>query len=321
MSRSLATPAGVAVAVAAVLVVAALMFLPLLGSFWTSFGLQLCIWVVLAVSWNVFSGFSGYPSFGHGVFFGVGVYAAATLLTRTDLPFVVALAAAAAVPALLAATVGAAIFLSPRFKGDVFGLVTLALTFVVATIVANTPAIDGGSGVFVRGGTQVFGGGPDGLYRLALLLAAGTVVVSFMVARTRWGRGLAAIRDDEQVAEGLGVPTYRYKVVTFAVSAGLAGLAGVPEALFLGYVEVGTTFALSIPLFVIMMAILGGMTTWYGPLIGAVVVVALQEYLIGLGPAEVNQIVLGLVLVVLILLWPRGVGGEIERRTSPRGSR
>ncbi len=225
------------------------------------------------------------------------------------------------VPALIAAVVGLAIFSSPRFRGDIFGLVTLALTFVVATIVGNTPAIDGGSGVFVRGGTEVFGGGPDGLYRLALVLAAGTVVVAWAIARARWGRGLAAIRDDEHVAEGLGVPTYRYKVGTFALSAGLAGLAGAPQALFLGYVEVGTTFALSVPLFVIMMAILGGMTTWYGPLIGAIAVTALQQYLIGLAQAEVNQIILGAILVVLILVWPRGVGGEIQRRTAARSVR
>lgn len=306
---------------AALGVVAALMFVPTMGSFWTTFGLQLCIWIVLAVSWNVFSGFGGYPSFGHGVFYGAGVYTVATLVTRTDWPFAVVLVAAGVVPAAIAALLGAAIFSSPRFRGDIFGLVTLALTFVVATIVSNTPAIDGGSGVFVRGSAEVFGGGTEGLYWLALVLAAGTVAVSWAIARARWGRGLAAIRDDEHVAEGLGVPTYRYKVATFALSAGLAGLAGAPQALFLGYIESGTTFALSVSLFVIMMAILGGMTTWYGPLIGAIAVTALQEYLLGMASAQVNQIILGSILVVLILAWPRGVGGEIQRRVAAKEAR
>ncbi|CAN5720701.1 branched-chain amino acid ABC transporter permease [soil metagenome] len=305
----------------AAVVVIVLATMPFVGvsSFWITFGLQLLIWVILAVSWNLFSGFGGYPSFGHGVFYGAGIYTTAVLVARFNLPILLPIALSGIVAAGIAFVVGLAIFTSPRFRGDIFGLVTLALTFVVATVVANTPAIDGGSGVFARGGEgDLLGGGPDGLYLLALIIAVVTVAAAWGIARSRWGRALAAIRDDEHVAEGLGVPTYWYKVATFSLSAGLAGLAGAPQALFLGYVEVGTTFALSVPLFVIMMAILGGMTTWYGPVIGAVAVTVLQQYLIGQGRAEVNQIILGVVLVVLILIWPQGIGGEIQRRTAAR---
>src|SRR5690606_17642217 len=117
----------------------------------------------------------------------------------------------------------------------------------------------------------------------------------------------------------LGVPTYRYKVVAFVVSGTLAGLAGAPQAVFLGYVEVGAVFALNIPLFVIMMAILGGMGRWWGPVIGAALVVSLREALLGLGSPEMAQIVVGLSLVVVIALMPHGVSGFISRAGAASG--
>ncbi|WP_369138066.1 branched-chain amino acid ABC transporter permease [Modestobacter versicolor] len=279
-------------------------------------GFQFLVWVVLAVSWNVFSGSAGYPSFGHGVFFGIGIYTTSTLLTRTDLPLPVVVLLSGLVPAALAAAVGAAMFASPRFRGDLFGLVTLALAFIVATVVSNVDVLDGGRGVFVReaaAGTFL-ANDPVRLYLLALAMAVGTVLVALAIARSRWGTALTAIRDDEGVAESLGVSTYRYKVGTFAVSGGLAGLVGSPQAVYLGYIEVGAVFALSIPLFVVIMAILGGTTTWYGPVLGAALIVGARELLLDLGDPDLAQIVIGLLLVAVIVALPAGIGGLAGRR-------
>lgn len=304
----------VATAAAAVLV-------PTLGSsFAVAFAYQFMIWTALALSWNLFSGNSGYASFGHGVFFGVGTYAAAAVMRTTDLPFGVAMLVAGLVAAALAILVGLAVFSSPRFSGDLFGLITLVIAFIVMTIVSNLDFLDGGTGVFVRehAADLWIGSSTVNLFLVATLLAGGVALVAVATSSTRWGAALRSIRDDEAVAESLGVPTYRYKVLTFGVSAGLAGLAGAPQAVFLGYVEVGAVFALSIPLFVIMMAILGGIRRWWGPLIGAAVVVVLRESLLSLGAAEVAQIIVGLSLVVIIAVMPHGISGFAPKRRSSR---
>jgi branched-chain amino acid transport system permease protein len=279
-------------------------------------GYQLLLWTTLAVSWNLFSGFANYPSFGHGMFFGIGVYATSTVLTATSLPYVMAFVASGVMAGGVAVLLGLLLFRSPRFRGDLFGLVTLVLAFVVATVVSNTNLLDGGTGVFVRAAAEgtVLDNSPPRLYLAVLAVATLTVVLAYRIASGRWGLGLTAIRDDEEVAEASGVNTYKFKVLTFGLSAGLAGLVGSPHAVFLGYVEVGSVFPLSIPLFVLMMAILGGTTTWYGPIIGAVLVTAAQQALIGQGQAEVSQIIIGMLLVVLILLWPTGLGGLLRHR-------
>src|SRR5512141_1198089 len=129
---------------------AALAAVPLLGfpPFYESFLYLVFHWVILATSWNILSGYSGYFSFGHGAFFGAGTYATATLASRFDVPFLWTLPVAAAIAALLGIALGAVAFRVRNVRGELFALLTLAVTFVVATIIANTP-IDGGPGVYL----------------------------------------------------------------------------------------------------------------------------------------------------------------------------
>lgn len=320
VDRVLAGNAGAVVAVALV----AVALVPAVGSdFVIAFGFQLVTWIALALSWSLFSGNSGYASFGHGVFFGIGTYATAAMLRHTDAPFVVTLVVAGLSAAVLAVVVGLAVFSSPRFAGDLFGLITLAMAFIVITVVSNLAFLDGGTGVFVREQAvdSWIGSSTGHLFVVGTLIAAGTALVALVAGRTRWGAALRSIRDDEAVAESLGVPTYRYKVLTFAASAGLAGLAGAPQAIFLGYVEVGAVFTLNIPLLVIMMTILGGMTRWWGPLVGAASVVVVRELLLDIGSPELSQIILGIVFVLVIALLPHGVSGSLPRSLSVRRRR
>ncbi|MBM7518589.1 branched-chain amino acid ABC transporter permease [Nocardioides nitrophenolicus] len=320
VDRVLAGNAG-AIVVAALVAIA---LVPTVGSdFVIAFGFQLVTWIALALSWSLFSGNSGYASFGHGVFFGIGTYATAAMLRHTDAPFVVTLVVAGLAAALLAVVVGLAVFSSPRFAGDLFGLITLAMAFIVITVVSNLAFLDGGTGVFVREqavGTWI-GSSTGHLFVVGTLIAAGTALVALAASRSRWGAALRSIRDDEGVAESLGVPTYRYKVLTFAASAGLAGLAGAPQAIFLGYVEVGAVFTLNIPLLVIMMTILGGITRWWGPLVGAASVVVVRELLLDIGSPELSQIILGVVFVLVIALLPHGISGSLPRSLSVRRRR
>lgn len=280
-----------------------------------TFAFQLLTWIILAMSWSLFSGNSGYASFGHGVFFGLGTYATAAVFRFTDLPFGVALVIAGLTGGVLALLVGLAVFSSARFAGDLFGLITLALAFIVITIVSNVPWLDGGSGVFVRElvGDAWIGRSATNLYIVGALLAGLTAIVAVLAWKTRWGAALQAIREDENVAESLGVATYRHKVLAFAASGTLAGLIGAPQAVFLGYIEVHSVFALNIPLFVLMMVILGGIGHWWGAVIGAIVVVVLREALLGLGSADIAQIVVGIALIAVIIAMPHGIAGYIEK--------
>jgi branched-chain amino acid transport system permease protein len=319
VDRVVAGNAGMIVACALLAVV----LVPTIGSDYViAFGFQFVTWIALALSWSLFSGNTGYASFGHGVFFGIGTYATAAMLRHTDVPFVVALAVAGLAAAALAVVVGLAVFSSPRFAGDLFGLITLAMAFIVITVVSNLAFLDGGTGVFVREqavGTWI-GSSTGHLFVVGALIAAGTALLGLVAVSSRWGAALRSIRDDEAVAESLGVPTYRYKVWTFAASAGLAGLAGAPQAVFLGYVEVGAVFTLNIPLLVIMMTILGGITRWWGPLVGAASVVVVRELLLDIGSPELSQIILGAVFVLVIALLPHGISGSIPnllRRKAP----
>ena len=154
-------------------------------------------WVLLATSWNILSGYSGYFSFGHGAFFGAGVYTTAVLAGKFDWPFLATLPVAAAVATGLGVAVGAVVFRARSVRGELFALLTLAVTFVLATIVLNTP-IDGGPGIYLSAvpvphlaPTQ-----PGTFYLLALVGATGALLIAYVVQQSRLGVGLFAIHDE-----------------------------------------------------------------------------------------------------------------------------
>jgi ABC-type branched-subunit amino acid transport system ATPase component/ABC-type branched-subunit amino acid transport system permease subunit len=304
---------------AVVIVGAALATLPLfrLPPFYESFLYLVLHWIVLATSWNILSGYSGYFSFGHGAFFGAGIYTTAVLASRYDVPFLWTLPAAALVAALLGTALGAIVFRVRRLRGELFALVTLAVTFVVGTVVLNTP-IDGGPGVYLSA-VPVPAIGPSpaaSFYLMALATAVLTLVIARWIYGAKLGTGLFAIRDDEDVAEVMGVPTFRYKMIAFAVSCALAGVAGGLHALFVSYVTVGETFSIVVPLTVVLMSVLGGTRHWAGPAVGATLITALLYAATAGNQAVAGKAVFGVVLIVVILFMPEGVLGRLlQRRT------
>jgi branched-chain amino acid transport system permease protein len=295
----------------------ALALVPLAGFplFYESFLYLVFHWIVLATSWNILSGYSGYFSFGHGAFFGAGMYTTAVLASRFDVPFLWTLPAAAAVAALMGVALGAVVFRVREIRGELFALVTLAFTFVVGTIVLNTP-IDGGPGVYLSA-IPVPAIGPSGassFYYMGLALALVTLITAFAVFHAKFGAGLFAIHDDEDVAEVIGVPTFRYKIAAFAVSCGFAGIAGGIHALFISYVTAGETFSIIVPLTVILMSVLGGSRFWAGPAVGAAVITSLLYAFTASNHAVAGRAVFGAVLIVAILFMPQGVLGWFSGR-------
>lgn len=302
---------------------AGLACIPWLGlpSFYESFLYLVCHWMILALSWNILSGYSGYFSFGHGAFFGIGMYTTAGLAANLNVPFLWTLPAAAAMAALLGVLLGAIVFRVKAVRGELFALLTLAITFVVGTVVLNT-RIDGGPGVYLNS-VAVPAIGPtasSSIYLMALAGAVATLLISYQVQQSKLGVGLFAIHDDEDVAEVMGVPTFRYKLVAFALSCALAGLAGGIHALFVSYVTAGETFNITVPLTVVLMSVLGGTRHWAGPAVGAAAITGLI-YVFTVGDhAVAGKAAVGAILVVVILFMPNGILGFFLKRRAGRRS-
>jgi len=297
--------------------------LPLLGlpAFYDSLLYLMLHWIVLATSWNILSGYTGYFSFGHGAFFGAGLYTTSTLLARHDWPFLWTLPVAALVAAVLGVALGAIVFRVKGVRGELFALLTLAVTFVIGTIVGNTP-LDGGQGVSLSA-VPVPKIGPTAsstFYLLALAAATTTLLIAWGIAASRFGAGLFAIHDDEDAAEVIGVPTYRYKLMALAISCALAGVAGGIHALFLSYVTVGEVFTIAVPLTVVLMSVLGGTRHWAGPAVGAVAITGLLYSFTAADHAIAGKAATGAILIAAILFMPDGILPRLQRMFDRRGA-
>jgi len=217
---------------------------------------------------------------------------------------------------------GAVVFRVRRVRGEGFALLTLAVTFVLATIVLNTP-IDGGPGVYLSAvAVPVLAPTPSGaFYMMALILAVATLVIARAIPQARLGVGLFAIHDDEDAAEVMGVPTYRYKLTAFGISCALAGVAGGIQALFVSYVTANSTFNITVPLTVILMSVLGGTRHWAGPAIGATAITLLLYASTAADQALAGKAISGAILVAAVLFMPDGILELLRTKFSKYASR
>jgi branched-chain amino acid transport system permease protein len=294
---------------------AALIGLPYLGlpAFYETFLYLLLHAIVLATSWNLLSGYSGYFSFGHGAFFGVGVYTTAALAGKLGWPFLWTLPLAALAAAAFGVALGAVVFRVRALRGELFALLTLAITFVLSTIALNT--VDGGPGIQVMVDIPRLTPTPSGfLYLLMLAAAAVTLWSAYAIYHSRFGTGLFAIHDDEDVAEVMGVPTYRFKLAAFAISCALAGFAGGIHAVFVSYVTVAETFSIALAVNVVLMSALGGTRHWLGPAVGAVAITALLYAFTSGDAAVLGRALSGLILIIVIVAMPAGMVGQVVKR-------
>jgi branched-chain amino acid transport system permease protein len=273
-------------------------------------------WVAQATSWNILSGNTGYFSFGQGAFFGVGAYATAVLTSRHGFDFFAAVPVAAALAIGLAVLIGWLAFRLRSLRGEIFALLTLAVPFILAALIRISPQVDGGQGVLVPlpSGAAAVGGFQVFVYLLSAGLALAAVAIAYALQHSRIGWGLFAIRDAEDVAEQLGVPTFRLKMLAISITGGIAGLAGCIFALQVGFITVEGVFALTVPLFVIVMSVLGGRFHWLGPALGAVIIHTMRDRLAAGGFEGLSLIILGLVLAALVLLAPEGLIARVAIR-------
>ena len=285
-------------------------------TFYLTFLFTIFFWASQASSWNVLTGYSGYFSFGQGAWFGIGVYTTGVLAGKEGWNFVATLPIAGLVAGAFGLFIGFVVFRVRRLSGEIFALTTLAVAFVLASLARLFTFIDSGVGIFMTG-TELpgfLGDSRTAIYRLILVIALLTLLASYLIFESRLGWGLFAVRDDEQVAHGLGVPTFRYKMIALGTNAFFAGLMGAVWSLRIGFVTVEEVFNLRIPLFVILMSILGGMRHWMGPVVGATVIFTMTDRLNSAGLQDVNQVMIGALLILLVLSVREGIYLRMKRR-------
>jgi branched-chain amino acid transport system permease protein len=293
-----------ALIVLAVLLGAALAALPLYaGDYLLGIGLALLMWIALTQSWVLLSGLTGYVSIGHVVFFGLGAYV--VVLAREAVPLWVALPAAGIAAFVFAFLIGYPVL---RVRGPYFVILTFGLAELVKYIVVN---IESALGRFSR---LVFGAPTlETLYALMLLLAAFATALLAWVRWSRLGRGLIAIREDEEAAETVGVPVAWFKLIAFGLSALVPAMVGGVMVLRSSYFEPIASFNPVISLTIVTIGIIGGSDDIKGPLPGAVLLVAISE-LLWVNAPQVYMILLGLLLIGFVLWLPDGIGGVLARR-------
>jgi branched-chain amino acid transport system permease protein len=315
MNRTLALILGAAIVLAAAL-------LPIwIGPFYTRVAQLFFFSAALAIAWNMLGGFSGYWSFGHTVFIGIGAFSAAHLVNLIG-PFgtgpwsmVPPVLLAGVICGLFAAVIAYPIL---RLRGIYFAIAMLGVSQVVGELVNNIRWFQGGVGVFLR--SPVPSGTPpeDFFYYVFGGLLLLTFVISVLVRYSRFGYALLAIREDEDTAMMLGVATERYKIMAFVLSSVLVGLLGAVYGYSVGYFTTYTVFRLDFSLNMIVFCLIGGIGTLSGPIIGTAVMLFITQVLLSRF-LDIHLLITGLIVVVIILLMPGGILGALwrRRRTEP----
>ena len=274
-----------------------------IGNYWIRVMTTMFMFGALASATNIIAGYTGYPAFGNVVFFGLGAYTTALAMTKFRTSFWTSLAVGIVICCLYAAVIG---FPLLRLRGHYFAIATLGMNEATRAIVENVGFTGGGMGLSLpvqRGDVQLFN-----LYfyfvMLGLLLSA--VVITSSVISTRLGYGCRAIRFDEEAAASCGVPTTRYKVTAWMLSAALTGMAGDVYANWVGYIEPAAVFDMSIAVKMFVMMILGGAGTVFGPLLGALLVelvglVAWTQLL------NYHTATLGVIIIAVVIFVPGGL--------------
>jgi branched-chain amino acid transport system permease protein len=278
----------------------AALVLPFVGSdYAVSFSIQLVIFLILAYSWNLIGGYAGYTHFGQVSFFGVGAYVGSLLIFHWGVPWYLAAAVAGAAGAAVAIPLGGAML---RLKGPFFAIGMFGLARVLEAFALGFDSItQGGTGIYLKPLNDL-----RPLYYVVVAVAAIMVFLTWKLDNSRLGLKLLAIREDEDAAEALGIPTTRLKICTFVASAIAPAAMGSLYAVYLGFMDPPTAFAPNIELTTIAMVLLGGMGTVLGPLVGAVALSVVNEVLWANYP-QVYLASVGFIVLLAVLFTPRGL--------------
>ena len=272
-------------------------------------------YIVLGTAWNILGGYTGYVNFGITAFFAIGAYSSVVLhklVPAMPLPAMIV------VGGVMAGIVGVGTgYLTLRLRGVFFSIATLALAVVVQTLITNWDFVGGARGAYVlrpRTAPLIGGGYIDYLFLVMLGLCVVALATARAIERSSLGFGFAAIRDDEAAAEASGVPTLRLKLIATGLSGGFMGMAGAPLPFYVTYLDPASGFSLNYAVNAIAMPLIGGTSSWLGPVVGAILVGGLQEYLRVTISSAVNVLVAGVLMVVFVIIAPQGIVGLFKRK-------
>lgn len=285
-----------------------------LSPFHVRVGLSICLAAGFAIAWYILGGFAAYYSFGHTAFVGIGAFAAALACDAWKPAHWVAQLALGLSAATLASALLAAVLAWPilRLRGHYFTIAMLAVALVCAEAVSAFPLFQGAIGMALPNiaplaiRVEVF------FYWIALAVTVLVWLVAAAIAKSRIGYGLFAIREDEDAAQMLGVPTTAYKVLAFVVSGALTGLLGAVFAWNLGYITTDSVFRGSLSLEMIVNSLVGGMGSLIGPMIGAVVMTVTTKLFLS-QVVDYHLALTGFIIIVVVLVAPDGLVGLVSR--------
>ncbi|MGH2969228.1 MAG: branched-chain amino acid ABC transporter permease [Solirubrobacteraceae bacterium] len=277
-----------------------------IGEYYLGLGTLALIFVVAGLGWNVLGGLVGQISFGHAVFFGAGAYVSART-AGSGVPYVLALTLGA-----LAAAAYGVIWGYPtlRLRGPYFAIATIGVGEATRIAMLNTPSFTGGASGLQVSGAELSAFGD---YQVALLLGLLAFAVHVTIQRSKFGVGLAAIRGDVDAASDVGVDPARYQVYALAASAALVGLAGGWYAHVQKFIEPNDVFGFELSVALILIPLIGGLGTLWGPLLGAFVYIVVQETLQANLSAALSLGIYGALVVAIILAEPLGLVGAGRR--------
>jgi len=267
------------------------------------------VWTIAGIAWNIIGGFTGQVSFGFAVFYGLGAYTAALLINAGRNPYF-AFLGAAGIAMLASFLVGLPTF---RLRGPYFAIATIGVTEAVRVIMSNVSFTGGASGYRI---TEYGPFRQNEHYYQALVILALAVAISALVAYSRFGLALRAIKQDQDAAAHLGVNPYAFKLWAHAIAAALTGVAGALHARYNIYLDPsggpGGVFAFQTGISILLIPVIGGIGTVWGPVLGGAVVGVVEEWFTVKFPS-IHLLLYGALLIVIVLLEPDGLVGLLHR--------
>jgi len=290
-----------------------LFILPLLpiSSYYMHIFILCIMWSVIGMAWNLLSGYTGQVSFGHAAFFGMGAYSAGLIYFHLKINAWWGIPLSIITVLIFSLILG---FIVLRLRGPYFALATLASGEILRITSENlTGFTQGDLGIMLEKRTWV-----DKTYYYYIILVF-AIAVAFTIQRivkSRWGYYFVAIRENQDAAESLGINTTLYKTIALSVSAVITGLAGAFYTNYMGYIDPKVVFALhDISIITIMVVMVGGVATYWGPTVGAIIMVLLAEIIrSNFKQLEAaHQTLFGVLLIVIIIFLPNGIVGDFDK--------
>ncbi len=268
-------------------------------------------YIVLATAWNILGGYTGYVNFGSAAFFALGAYSSVFIHKTFPLPIPVLIVIGGVVSGIVGLGMG---YLTLRLRGAFFAIATLALAVVVQTLITNWDYVGGSRGAYIlRPATApLVGSYIEYLFLIMLVLCVIAVTTARAIETSRLGYGFATIRDDELAAEASGVPTLKLKLIATTLSGAFMGMAGAPLPYYVTYLDPSSGFNLAYAVNSIAMPLVGGTTTWIGPVVGAILLGTIQQVATVTISSAVNLLIVGLILIAFVIIAPNGLVGLVQ---------